>query len=55
MSEKQKLDLACELFRQAIKKAVPCSTDVQKKWVEMSLVSSQKKNMLAKQNASIRG
>ena len=55
MSEKQTLDKACELLRQAIKKTVPCSSDIQKRWVEMSLTSSQKRTMLLKQNACFRG
>lgn len=50
MSDKQKLDMACELLRKAIKNTVPCP-DVNKRWVELSLVSTQKKKLLAKQNS----
>ena len=44
MSNKEKLNQACELLRIAIQKqAQPC-IDVSKKWVAMSLTSSHKKN-----------
>ena len=44
MSDKVKLDIACELLRIAIKKDVVTTTEktIAKKWVQMSLKCSNK-------------
>lgn len=43
MSDKEKLKQACNLLRIAIEKQAQPSVDVSKKWLAMSLTSSQKR------------
>ena len=44
MSDKEKLDAACEMLRIAIKNRAAPSYDVKRKWIELSLTSTQKRN-----------
>lgn len=53
MSNKVKLDVACELLRQAIKKSVSCPS-VDLRWEKMATVSTQKKKLLSIQNSKVR-
>ena len=53
MSEKQKLDIACELLRKAIKKSVSCPS-VELGWEKLAKVSTQKKKLLSIQNSRVR-
>lgn len=53
MSDNIKLDIACELLRQTIKKAVPGA--YREKKVVSNITISEKKELLEKINASLRG
>jgi hypothetical protein len=44
MNDKEKLKKACELLRIAIDRQAQPSVDVNKKWVQMSLTSTQKRS-----------
>jgi len=50
MSDKEKLDLAVKNAKNALK-GLALEETMKPKWVAMSLVSTQKKNALARQNA----
>lgn len=44
MSDKEKLDIACMKLRVAVKNRAMPSYDIKKKWVELSLTSTRKRN-----------
>ncbi len=44
MSDKEKLDIACMKLRAAVKNRAVPSYDIKKKWVELSLTSTRKRN-----------
>ena len=53
MSDKVKLDVACELLRKAISDTMSCQAN-EKRWVELAKVSTQKKKLLGIQNSKAR-
>ena len=50
---KNKLDMACENFAKALKNGTTAYEENTRKWIQMSLESTQKRAMLAKQNKRV--